>query len=309
MAATPSTTLIAITGGTGFVGRHVIKAGLDAGYRMRALARSPAKLADLAHPNLEILQGALGEKDADLVKDADVVLHLAGLIKAKNRAAFDAVNIDATRELGQHAQNAATPRFILVSSMAARVPQLSDYAASKRGGEDALRSVYGGPLAIIRAPAVFGPGDEATAPFIGAMEKGILPVPGGRHWRSRTLSLVAVQDLALDIITRAVSGDYDGRIVSPANIGALTWPDFADLATEAVGRPVKPLPLPLTLLYPVAAVTSLLSMSAGVGHLTLGKLREFLYEDWSSEDVIQDAAPMQDRLAQTLAAYQSRKHD
>lgn len=297
--------LIAITGGTGFVGGHVITAALAAGYRVRALARNPLKLNNFTHDNLSIHKGALGDDDARFVDGADIVLHMAGLIKARNRAAFDAVNVTASADLAKACADAAIPRFVLLSSMAARVPELSHYAASKRAGENAVKLAYMGALSIIRAPAVFGPGDEATKPIITAIDKGFLPAPGGRGWRGRNLSLVAVQDLADDLIGRALKGDYDGQTVAPATVGLLTWPDFAKMASDAVGKPVKAIPIPLSLLYPVAAVTSVLSLSFGRGHLTLGKLREFLYDDWSSDALIQSDTSMADRLSQTLAAYRS----
>lgn len=297
--------LIAVTGGTGFVGGHVMPAAIAAGYRMRVMARTPSKLNIPSHSNLEVFRGALGTDDAAFVDGADIVLHMAGLIKARNRGAFDAVNVDATTNLARAAQAAGVSRFVLLSSMAARVPRLSDYAASKNLGEAAAREHFTGPLSIIRAPAVFGPGDKATEPFIALIDKGILPVPGGRHWRVRKLSLVAVEDLAQDIIHRACGGAYDGQTVEPASIPSLSWAEFAALAAAARGRPVRAVPMPLSLLYPVAAVTSLLSYTVGVGHLTLGKLREFLYEDWSADTLIQDAAPMKTRLADTLAAFRA----
>ena len=297
--------LIALTGGTGFVGPHVISAALNAGYRVRALARNPLKFQNFNNSNFTVIKGALGDNDDKFLSGADVVLHMAGLIKARNRAVFDAVNVNATAKLASAAQEAGVSRFVLLSSMAAKVPELSDYAASKNMGENAARDNFFGALSIIRAPAVFGPGDEATKPIITAIDKGVLLAPGGRGWRERRLSLVAVQDLAHDLIERAVSGDYDGKTVSPATAGSMTWPDFATIAAEAVDKPIKLLPLPLSLLYPFAGVMSLLSLSFGIGHLTLGKLREFLYEDWSSDDVIQSDISMADRLAQTLAAYRA----
>lgn len=297
--------LIALTGGTGFVGPHVITAALKAGYRVRALARKPQKLQGFKSSDFTVFKGALGDNDADFVSGADVVLHMAGLIKARNRTVFNAVNVNATAKLAVAAQDASVPRFVLLSSITAKAPELSNYAASKKMGESAAQDHFFGALSVVRAPAVFGPGDEATKPIIAAIDKGYLPAPGGRGWRRRRLSLVAVQDLAHDLITRAAAGDYDGQTVSPATAGSVTWPDFAAIASEAVGKPIKVLPLPLSLLYSVAGITSLLSLSFGMGHLTLGKLREFLYEDWSSDDVIQSDISMAERLAETLAAYRA----
>jgi hypothetical protein len=90
-----------------------------------------------------------------------VVVHVAGLIKAKDRAAFDRANVEGARDVAQAAK-AAGARLILVSSLAAREPALSDYAGSKRGGEDAAREIFGDDLTIVRPPAIYGPGDIET---------------------------------------------------------------------------------------------------------------------------------------------------
>jgi len=297
--------MIALTGATGFVGRRMLQALLDAGYQVRALVRAPDTVAAITHPKLQWYKGALGDNDAAFVQDADCVLHIAGVIKARRRADYFAVNADAAGHLAAAAHAAGVTRVILLSSITARQPDLSDYAASKAAGEAAVKSAFLGPLAIIRAPAVFGPGDIATQPFFEAIARGILPVPGGRGWRERVLSMVFVDDLIKDIIARAVSGTSDGTTRSPATICRVTWPDFAKLCTQSLPRPVKAVPLPLPALYSVAAATSATSRLFGLGHLTLGKLREFLYDDWSSDDRIDDATPFPEALAITAAAYRS----
>ena len=291
---------IGVTGATGFIGQHLIRQALELGYVVRAMVRTPQKLGGLSHPNLEIHQAGLGADDAVFCDGCEAVIHLAGLIKAKSRREFDAVNVTGARNLAKTAQTAGVFRIVLVSSITARAPDLSDYAGSKYEGEQALKAGFNGALAVIRAPAVFGPGDEATAPFMDLILKGMLPTAGGRGWRRRKFALVAVEDIARDILIHGLSGEYDGKIVSPCNVGAVTWPEFGQMTARAADRPVRVIPIPLPIIYLVAAVTSVTSRLLNIGHLTLGKLREFLYEDWSSEDVIQDALPMEDRLRETL---------
>jgi len=295
--------LIAVTGGTGFVGRHMIRALLTQGYRVRALARTPSKLSDIKHQNLEIFQGSLGTNDAGLVDEADVVLHMAGLIKAKTRDAIMAVNCGAAGAIAKAADQASVPRFILLSSQTAHQPQLSDYAASKHAGEGAVKVAYTGKLAIIRAPAVFGPGDEATKPFFDFIAKGRLPVAGGPKWKQRKMAMVFVNDLVNDMALHAVSGTYDGQTLTPCTVPALTWERFAQDAGQALGISVKVTPIPLPFIKAVAGATSVTSRLFGIGHLTLGKLQEFLYEDWSSQDVIQNATPFIEALRITAASY------
>lgn len=300
--------LIAVTGGTGFVGLHVIKALLDRGCAVRALARTPSKLAGITHRDLVVIKGSLGANDAYLTEGADVILHLAGLIKAKTRADMMAVNRDAAGAMAKAAQQANVERFVLLSSQAASQPYLSDYAGSKHAGELAVKELFKGNLAIIRAPAVFGPGDEATKPFFKFIAKGRLPVAGGHNWRERKMAMLFVKDLARDIASRAVTGDYDGQMLTPCSVSALTWEQFAADAGQALGISVKATPIPLPIIKVIAAGTSLTSRLFGIGHLTLGKLREFLYEDWSSQDVIQNATPFIEALRITAESYKKENN-
>jgi nucleoside-diphosphate-sugar epimerase len=295
--------LIAVTGGTGFVGRHMISALLERGYNVRALARTPAKLSDLTHENLDVLQGSLGSNDEEFVNGADIVLHMAGLIKARTRADIMAVNRDDTGAIAKAAQDANVERFVLLSSQTACQPQLSDYAASKEAGERAVKEAYHGKLAIIRAPAVFGPGDEATKPFFDFIARGRLPVAGGKNWRARKMAMIFVTDLVNDMADRAVAGHYDGQTLVPCTVPALTWENFALNAGTALGINVKATPIPLPVIKTIAAATSVTSRLLGKGHLTLGKLREFLYEDWSSQDVIQNPTSFIEALRITAKSY------
>lgn len=281
----------------------MIEHALAQGHSVRAMVRNPKKVEDFQHANLTWIKGGLGVADAEICKGADAVIHLAGLIKARREEDFYRVNGEACGALGVAASGEKVKRFVLISSMAAREPELSHYAGSKRAGERSLQQAFQGQIAIIRAPAVFGAGDDATAPFFKLLEKGLLPVPGGRGWKTRRISMVYAPDLAKDIVRAAVTGCYDGEIASPANIMSATWREFSDLCAEAAHRKIRVIPLPKILLYPVAAITSITSRFFGLGHLTLDKLGEFLHADWSSETLISDPTPPIEALKQTMASY------
>ena len=89
------------------------------------------------------------------------------------------------------------PRLLLLSSLAAREPELSWYAASKRGGEELLKTHTGLDWIVLRPPAVYGPGDKEMLPVFRAMSRGIAPVPGETTSR---ISLVHVNDLVMAVI-------------------------------------------------------------------------------------------------------------
>lgn len=306
MAKTP---LIAVTGATGFFGSHVLPCLLERGYQVKALVRTPQKLSHLKHDNLSLYQGDMSGDLTEFVVGADMVLHMAGVIKARRREDYFAVNTEATAHLAMAAEDVGVKRFVLLSSLAAREPGLSHYAASKAGGEEAVKLIYTGKTAIIRAPAIIGPGDQATRPFFEAAQRGILPVPGGAGWRERRFALAYAPDLARDVVEQGLKGAYDGKTVSPANLPDLSWDELADLCEQALEKTVRPVPLPLPLLYAYAGLTSLTSYVFGKGHFTLGKLREFLYESLESEEGIKTATPVIEALRTTLLSYTTDSHE
>jgi len=123
--------IVAITGATGFLGRYIVRAFADSGWRVRILARQPIDHPQLVGLQLEVVLGDLSNQQAlrTLVDGADVIVHAAGLIKARTPAAFEAVNVGGTANLA-HAieERGSIARVLLVSSMAAREPELSTYA-------------------------------------------------------------------------------------------------------------------------------------------------------------------------------------
>ena len=295
----PETLTIAITGGTGFLGPYVIEAAAARGYKLRLLVRNPKKLSGKLGRNISIIKGSLSDIPAGFTSGVDVVLHMAGLIKAPRKAAFFDVNADGTGRLAAQAEADGVARFVYLSSQAASQPQLSGYGASKRGGEDRLQQSYQGERVIIRAPAVFGPGDQATAPFFAFMKRGLLPVPGGKGWQTRKLSLIYAPDLARFIIDQIEATSISSEPLMPASVASITWPEFAAAASEVMGHKVRPLPLPVFILKLVAGINSALRRFFNP-HLTLGKLSEFLYEDWSVGGVIDAPTAFTTALRETM---------
>lgn len=295
---------IALTGGTGFVGRAVIRELLSKGYLIKALVRLGSAHKTIQHENINWLEGELGNpvSEMSLCSGADTVIHMAGLVTARTKDAYYKTNADDVGMLVQAAKNAKVQRFVHLSSLAARQAELSDYAGSKRKGEGQLARKLGEAMkgVVVRAPAVFGAEDKATAPFYALIKRGWLPAPGGHNWRGRKIGLVHVDDLARFLTSACLDGSCDGRTVTVATRASLTWPEFGAECAQALGRPVQVFPLPLSILYPIAAINSVTKRVFGKGHLTLGKLREFLYEDWSVGAENETQTVLQSALKQTI---------
>ena len=276
--------ILALTGATGFVGSHVLRAALDAGWRVRALARDPARLP--AHPALEPLKGSLEDNDvlSHLVSGAHTVLHVAGLVAAARKTDFHRINAEAAGRLAETAARAGIRRFVHVSSLAAREPRLSPYAASKRASEDAVRNAFAGntgSVAILRPPAVYGPGDRATLGLFDQLSRPVALLPGRRDMR---VSLIHVRDLASALLHLAASRNADGEVLEldDGTPEGYTWNEMARIAGGVLDRPVKVILLPRALVRLAGHGADLVSTLTGRAFmLSAAKTRELYHPDWT----------------------------
>src|SRR5215510_6607901 len=233
---------VAVTGATGFIGSHTVGELGRAGWRVRILTRRVPANAQFADVPVEAVIGTLEDTRAvaSLVRGADAIVHAAGRIKARSHAEFFAANATGTRLLVEAAIAAGNrPRFVLLSSIAARQPQISDYAASKLAGEAELTRLDGDlPWSILRPPAVYGPGDRETLAFFRALCLGFAIRPPVRDAR---ISLLHVGDLAAAI---AALLDAPCAISAPLEVddgqGGYGWDDMITVAARHVGvRPLR----------------------------------------------------------------------
>jgi len=179
---------LGISGGTGFVGSHLIDVALAAGHEVRALTRREQPQRD----GLEWISGSLDDRAAlqQLVTNADAILHVAGVISAPDAAAFNKGNVEGTLAMLAAATAGGVHRFIHVSSLAAREPKLSLYGASKARAEELVRS-SGLEWSIVRPPAVYGPGDKETLELFRMAKLGLMLMPPHGH-----VSMIHADDLA-----------------------------------------------------------------------------------------------------------------
>ncbi len=273
--------LVAVTGATGFVGPHLISALARRGWRLRLLVRHWSPLPSLAGVDAEIVLGDVLSEPAlqALVRGADAVVHAAGLIKARTPADFLPVNRDSAALLSALAPEAT---LVLLSSLAAREPQLSAYGASKRAGEDAV-AARSGPWLAVRAPAVYGPGDRETLAYFRSVKFNLAPQP----WvPSARLSLIHVSDLA-EALALAVERPPAPSIyeVDDGTAGAYSYADMARAAGAALGRRPWQVKVPRPIMAGIAVWNGLRQSLGGPTQiLTQGKVAEIFHEDWSVQD-------------------------
>ena len=273
--------LVAVTGATGFVGSHLVSALGRRGWKIRLLARRWSPVPSLPGVAAEVVLGDLGDETAlrRLVDGADMVIHAAGLIKARTSNEFLAVNLDGTARLSELAPGA---HFILLSSLAAREPQLSAYAASKQAAESVV-AARSGPWMAVRAPAVYGPGDRETLAYFRAVAQGVAPQPRVEGAR---LALIHVGDLVEALVLAAerppAASVYE---IDDGKVGGYGYDDMAAAAGAALGRTAWRLPIPRVVMRIVSAANGLRQSLGGAAQiLTQAKVREIFHRDWTIHD-------------------------
>ena len=266
---------IAITGGTGFVGSHLIDLALAAGNSVKALTRQDQPERD----NLEWIAGDLADRGAleKLVDHGDAIIHVAGIISSQKVAAFEQGNVTGTLAMLAAATAGGVHRFVQVSSLAAREPKLSLYGASKRKGEElVMRS--GLDWAIVRPPAVYGPGDKETLELFRMAKLGLMVMP-----RKGRVSVIHVDDLARLLLALADPAAPTSCLNEPddGKPGGWTHKEFANALADAVGTKAAVISSPGIFLRLAARADQLLR--GDKAKLTVDRAAYFSHRDWVVE--------------------------
>jgi nucleoside-diphosphate-sugar epimerase len=264
---------LAITGATGFVGGRLLEQALEAGHEVAALTRRPQG----ERRGVTWVPGALDDRQAlqRLVEGTEAVIHVAGVISG-TKAEFDAGNTGGTLNLLASATSAGLRRFVHVSSLAAREPDISLYGASKAKAEDVVRS-SGLDWAIVRPPAVYGPGDRETLELFKAAKLGIVPLPpGGR------LSLIHADDLSRLLLALAAPDAPSKVLYEPDDGRADGWThrEFADALAAAQDRRALALPVPAAVIRLGARLDGLVRRRRA--KLTADRAAYFCHPDWTA---------------------------
>jgi nucleoside-diphosphate-sugar epimerase len=275
---------VALTGGTGFIGRAVIRRLLQERVRIRALVRPSSISSCFEASGLSWICGELVSDESlrRLLDGASVVIHCAGSVRGAAEADFVPVNVSAVEKIVQVVRDSTDPRrFLLISSLAARTPELSPYAASKRRGEEVLRSTAQGiDWTILRPPAVYGPGDRELLPLLQWMQRGLLFVPGGGSGR---FSMIFIADLTEAILTWLKGGAGTGGCfeLHDGKTGGYCWEEVRETAADLYQRAVHRIDIPRGLLETAAQLNAAAARVMGYRPmLTPGKVRELCHDNW-----------------------------
>jgi nucleoside-diphosphate-sugar epimerase len=263
---------LAITGATGFVGSRLLEQALAAGHEVVALTRR----SQGERRGVTWVQGALDDRQMlqRLVEGTEAVIHVAGVING-TKAEFDAGNAGGTLNLLAATTSSGLRRFVHVSSLAAREPGVSLYGASKAQAEDLVQR-SGLDWAIVRPPAVYGPGDRETLELFKAAKLGVVPLPpAGR------ISLIHADDLSRLLLALASPHAPSKVLYEPDDGRAEGWThrEFADALAAAQDRRALALPVPAALIRLGARIDGLLRRKKA--KLTADRAAYFCHPDWT----------------------------
>jgi dihydroflavonol-4-reductase len=330
---------ILVTGASGFIGFHLVRALLDQGHEISCLARKSSKLDRLAGLPIRRAEGDVTNPEtlSAALAGQDAVYHLAGLVKATHVSQLYQVNRDGVANIARAcAEQTTPPQLLVVSSLAAMGPStphrprqesdpptpVSNYGRSKLAGEQAARRWANEvPITIIRPPVVFGEADPATYEIFRPIARlGVHVVPS---WRTHSASLIHADDLARAMILAAEHGRRivcepdDGESVAQGTyfIHAerdLTFPELGRMIGTALGHHRTCI---VRLSFPAVWTVGFLATAMArwrgqASYFNLDKAREARAGSWtcSTAAAIRDLGfsvtlPLEDRFRQTAQWY------
>lgn len=298
-----------VTGGTGFIGRSLVKRLQRDDWEIKVITRQKGKVKKILGEGVEeIVWSDLGE-----FPEADVVFNIAGAIKGKNYEDFRRANVDFIRNIIERSEG-RVEKIVHLSSQAAGGPSpdckpldesasspVSLYGRSKLEGENVVKE-FSGDWVILRPSAVFGPGDMAFLELFRVIKRGFVPWMG-----DKILSMVYVEDLTeamLNSVDKVSRDVFNISWLEPVN-----YREFTEKVAEMMGKKApKRLPIP----YPVAVVAAFISQTFSPDSMfNLDKIREARHKCWivNSEKAhragLLEDTPLDDALRITMDWYRT----
>lgn len=252
--------LAVVFGGSGFVGRHVVRELAKRGWRVRVAVRRP-HLAQFLRPlgtvgQIHLAQANIRYRDSVLhaLDGADAVVNLVGILAKQGPQTFEAVQTDGARTIAELASEAGIDNIVHVSAIGADESSASQYARSKALGEKAMREAH--PQSVIMRPSViFGPEDDFFNRFAAMMALfRSVPLIGGGKTRFQP---VYVDDVADAICAALENPVHRGKVFELGGPQAASFKELMTLTARIIDRRVLMLPLP----FPIAG------MMGGMGDL------------------------------------------
>jgi nucleoside-diphosphate-sugar epimerase len=289
-----------VTGASGFVGSNLVDKLLAEGHHVKCILRKSSSKRWLEGKPVEIIDCGLFDKEAlkNVLKNADYLFHIAGVVKSKKEEGYYKGNVETTRVLLDVLceVNPQIKRVVITSSLTVCGPSLNGvpcnedtperpittYGKSKLAQEQLAKKYMDKlPITIIRPPAVFGPRDTEIYLVFKTYKYGLMTLIG---FDKKELSLVYVDDLVHGIYLAAKSEKAVGQtyFISAEEIN--TWIQVSGFMAKALGRKALNVHLPHWLVYTVAAFAQFFAMfSSQAATFNLEKARDFVQKAWTCD--------------------------
>lgn len=238
--------VVAVTGGTGFVGGHIVRMLLSRGHSVRMLARRRRDSRAQPIDRLEVVAGELRDAASlrRLTAGADAVIHLVGIIVPRGRNTFEAVHVEGTAAVVAAAREAGCARFVHMSALGARdQPGATPYHRTKRRGELVVQE--GGIPTVVLRPAIINGSGNAPIHLLARLHRllPMVPVFGDAQY---AMQPVWVDDVAL-VFARAAETDTLSGTFELGGPDVMSYADFVRNIGRAIAHPRPLLHIPLTL--------------------------------------------------------------
>jgi dihydroflavonol-4-reductase len=288
---------VLVTGGTGFVGSHIVDQLLEKKYNIRCLIRKSSDTKWLDKKPIEYVYGDLFDESAlaKAVEGVDYVYHSAGVTKAKTPEGYYRGNATGTKNIldATIRHNPNLKRFVHISSGAAVGPSesktpiteeapanpLTTYGRSKwQAEEECMRVMDKLSITIVRPPAVYGQRDKDVFEFFNTMSKGLQPMVG--FWE-KYVSLIHITDLVRGIIMAGESANSKGQTYFITSKEVYGWKEIGEVTRRVLGKSALRLRLPEFGIYVIAAFAELFSkFSPKPALINFEKARDMVQDYW-----------------------------
>ena len=241
--------MILVTGGTGLVGRHLVRALLDKGHDVRCLVRSLEKAGQVLPPEVELVRGDINDRTAvdKACRDVDKIFHLVAVIRENGANTFEHINVEGTLNLVVAAGQAGVKHFIHLSALGVSDNPKFKYAYSKWRGEETVQQ-SGLTWTIIRPSVIYGDGFgffDRLAQSLRFTPRPFIPVPG----KGTTLfQPIAVEDVARCLIKLIENSSMIGKIIEIGGPEHLSYVQMLDLLLERLDEKRYKLYVPMFLM-------------------------------------------------------------
>lgn len=253
--------IVTVIGGTGFVGRYVVKRLARRGYTIRVIARNPDAALHLKTAGevgqIVLLPGNLSRPESlqGKLDKSWAVINLVGILFETSRQRFAAIHAQGAEKLAQMAKAAGARHFVHMSSLGVDKASKSKYAHTKAMGEKAARAAFPGAT-VLRPSVIFGPEDQFYNNFAAmAQMSPVLPLLGGGNTRFQPVYVGDVAEATLRVLDEESCAGQSYELGGPA---VYTFREVLDYICRVTGRHPFYVNIPFGLAHAMSYLTELL---------------------------------------------------